>query len=368
MSMFKHWFKTALALLVMLFGVTALAAKAPEVKPSAPVSNGNRVEIKGKGFSIVPPKGWEIHTDAPGVSLLFQVPNSEGLKYQRNITVRYGQGEKTIDDYTADEYQELILQNRSKIYGNMKNYRMRNRAEVELANGTPGILFYAEFEFEDLPMMEMHLLASSKTGHFLMTYTDLAEYFNPDSNTPYLQEAYNSLISAKIQNPAGSRFGFIAKWGIAFAILFVVLMGLRVLSSGHTSRQMREEHGEFMSDDTVESGVSSISEASAIDDVTDGPRSVKSKSGYRAKSVKKSRIAAEEQSNLEDDDDMDYMPVSAEAVDEADMGLSGISWHKTRSTARKLVDHKKPPAIPKKKAVNQDFDDFDDDLDFESDD
>lgn len=365
--MFKHWFKTVLALFVMLSSVATLAAEAPEAKPSAPISNGSRVEIKGKGFTIVPPKGWEVHTDIPGVSLLFQIPKSEGLKYQRNITVRYGQGEKTMDDYTADEYQNLILQNRSKIFGNMKNYRMRNRAEVELANGAPGILFYAEFDFEDLPMMEMHLLTSSKTGHFLMTYTDLAEYFNPDSNTPYLQEAYNSLISAKVQHPAGSRFGFIGKWGIALAVLFVFFMGLRVFSSGRTSRDMREEHSEFMSDDKDESGVSAISDVSMMGEMSDSPQSLKS--SRRAKSIKKSRIEAEEQSHLESDEDMDYMAVSAEAVDEeADMGMSGISWHKTQSVARKLADKRKLPALPKKKVVNQDFDDFDDDLDFESDD
>ncbi len=349
--MFKHCFKTVLALSAMLLSLTAFAAGENEAKPNVSISDGSRLQLKGKGFSIVPPKGWEVHSDVPGVSFLFQVPNSNGLKYQRNITVRYAQGEKTIDEYTADEYQDLIVENRSKIYGNMKNYRMRNRAEVELADGNKGLLFYAEFDFEELPMMEMHLLVSSNRGHFLMSYTDLAEHFNPDSNTPYLQEAYNSLISAKVDQPAGARFGFMAKWGVVIALLVFGLFGLRWLSSSFIKRQMTQEHGEFMSDDTVESGVSAISGTSAVD-VSDSPRSIRS--------AKKTR--------LENDDDMDYMPVSAEAVeeDEADMGLSGISWQKTRSTARKLK--KKTPAIPKKRAVNQDFDDSDDDLDFEADD
>jgi hypothetical protein len=193
--------------------------------PATFVSTGERITLEDKGFSIVPPLGWNVETNIPHLTLRFQVPNSPDLEYQRTIQVAWGATPYVIDEFTANEFAKTLVERRSKIYSSISGYRLRNKLPVTLQNGTPGLLFYTEFEFDGLPMMELHILVSSASGHFLMTYTDLAKYFETEGESGPLAEAFDSLMTAEIASPNSGRFDFLIKAGIGF-LAFLVFWGI----------------------------------------------------------------------------------------------------------------------------------------------
>src|SRR5690606_25029214 len=114
-------------------------------------------------------------------SLLMQAPYVKGMKYQRTIQVAAFNGPKYIDETTAREFEELIVNKFSRASASVEEYRIRNHLNVEMADARPGLLFYSEFILEGVPLMQMHVLVSAEDRHFLMTYTDLAQHFEDDS-------------------------------------------------------------------------------------------------------------------------------------------------------------------------------------------
>lgn len=215
---------------------------------------GERIRIEDKGFSIIPPAGWEIRRNVRGLSLVFQAPKVAGDTYQKSIQVRYGQRVYAIDHITADEYARTLVENRSRVIPG-EGYRLRNKLPVELANGTKGLLFYTEFSFGDLPMMELHILVSSEKGHFLMTYTDIAENFESDAEGGWLDIAYESMRSARVGDQVGSRFGFLGRVGVFVGILLLLLVIYKLWQSRRT---VAYEH-ELEADDDDEDEIVEVS-------------------------------------------------------------------------------------------------------------
>ena len=58
-----------------------------------------RIFAHGKDFSIIPPEGWLVYDDKPGLTLFMEAPDQEKSVYKRHLQVRYGQGSYNIDEY-----------------------------------------------------------------------------------------------------------------------------------------------------------------------------------------------------------------------------------------------------------------------------
>jgi hypothetical protein len=190
--------------LVVLMSAPARAGNDALAQGYDLISNGERIELKEGDISIVPPLGWEVFTNHPSLTLLMQVPHDASLKYQRTIQVAAFGGKKYIDEVTAREYEQVIVRKFSQLTASIEDYKVREHQMVDMADGRDGILVYTEFMLDGVPMMQAHILVSSEKRHYLMTFTDLADHFEKEEYSQYLNEAWTSLISVELAGGAGA--------------------------------------------------------------------------------------------------------------------------------------------------------------------
>lgn len=206
------------------------------------VATGERVSIEGKGFSIVPPEGWELRRDFPGTALLMQVPAASAEGYQRTIQILVMDGPQYIDEITAGDFQEGITRRFSESSTTIEDFRVRQSTPVQMNDGRNGLMFYSEFSFDGVEMMQAHILVSSATNHFLMSYTDLAKHFEGTSASPNLTQAWTTLTSAELATRTPGRSDSIVALGsVALVLAFVV--GTFLLIRGHRARKRYEAVG-----------------------------------------------------------------------------------------------------------------------------
>ena len=207
---------------------TTATAVTPAQPAYGTVSDGSRISVDDKGFSIIAPEGWNIRRDLPRTSLYLQAANAID-DYVRNIGVVKFTGPKVINEITAEEFSTYLVKNFPAASPEITDYQLRNHQPVQMTDGREGILFYTDFKVRGRAMMQAHILLSSETHHYLATFTDLAEHFeNPTSNTGFLAEAWESMISMELNSPnpkpleeAQNTFlyiGIAAILGVAFVV------------------------------------------------------------------------------------------------------------------------------------------------------
>lgn len=315
----------------LLFACLAFAETAPEI------SDGSRLVFPERGFSIEPPTGWEIHRDIPNLTLLLQVPKTGDMIYQRNITLRKGNGAYAIDDYSADEFGKQIVERRAHILPGITNYRLRNHDTVDLTDGRKGLLFYAQLELNGIPMMEMHMIVSTAKEHFILTFSDVADHFDTSKNLPYLDEAFKTLTSIHTETTSKTRFSFLTTLLSVFAVGGALFFGVRKISSrGLAGVDDLDGEGDAPENLTGSSFAKSFSDAetSAISKVD----------GYEDED--EGAYEEDDASPVESEEDLEYMQVPAEAADESDEG----DWDDAVASEDEDEPRKRasPPPIPAK--------------------
>lgn len=195
------------------------------------ISDGNRIAVEGRGFSIRPPQGWELDLNHPTLSLFMQIPAAPGIKYRRTLQVASLATPRYIDEVSAREFESYLVENFSKASLSISNYRIRNHAMIELADKRPAILFYAELNLDGVELMQAHILASGPDRHYLMSYTDLREHFEDDAlSSRYLSEAWDAMVTLEFQGATPVRFAPIRRMVIAAAVigfLLALMWGVR---------------------------------------------------------------------------------------------------------------------------------------------
>jgi len=179
----------------------ANVAQLPPPPSGAEISQGERLTIDGKGFSIVAPTGWIVQRNLPRSSLFLQA-RVIGAEYPRNIAVVRFNESVLINESTANGFAERLVKLYPAASSTIENYTLRNHQSIQMADGREGILFYTDFTGSGRKMMQAHILVSSETNHYLVTYTDVAEHFeNPGDNSPFLAEAWSSMTSIQLDSP-----------------------------------------------------------------------------------------------------------------------------------------------------------------------
>lgn len=174
-----------------------------QIPEGSEISQGQRITIEGKGFSIVPPAGWIVQRDIHRVSLSLVLPVPEG-KYPSNINVIRFPGSKLMNRETEESFGEKIVKDFPATSPTIESYSLRNSQQIDLADGRKAILYYTDFLGSGRKMMQAHILASSQSNHYLITYTDTAENFeaNPEGVQPELFSlAWGSLVSLELDSP-----------------------------------------------------------------------------------------------------------------------------------------------------------------------
>lgn len=226
MSAFFKWF-VALALVVPAF------ANAQE-----------RIEMPEKGFSIVPPAGWEVVRDHPGMTLMLRAPKAEKQIYQRSMQVTVYGGSKPIDEISAHEFEEKLVHDFGAAT-RTSDFRIRNHQVIETESGANGLLFYTEFTVDSVPLMQAHLLVSSKTRHYLVTFTDLAQGFDIEGSAQTLPEAWTSMISIKTDSVAGGRFDTTITIASIFIVLGLVIGGVSFVKYRRAADEYKDLAGDL---------------------------------------------------------------------------------------------------------------------------
>ncbi len=280
----------------------------PPPRPSTPTQGPDgRIEIPETGFSMLPPPNWEILRNSHGSTLLFRGPKEGGdIKYQSTVQVMVFQGYRYIDEVTQQEFGKLIVEKFGGASNQVQDYRLRSAEQIKLETGDESILFYTEFTFNSIPIMQMHILVSSATHHFLMTYTDLASSFEED-NSKGLMTAYTSMHSAVLSSHPPSRYNFMILGGASVGALLLIWFGFRFFRNYQMARLgeriEEEENREIQSDQETEyySRHTPLSEANAIEDDEDdvSPRRKKAKE----KPAKKVSMAPPRRTEEVDDED-----------------------------------------------------------------
>lgn len=220
---------------------------------------GKRVTVRDGDFSLQPPAGWEVYVNLPSLSLLMQVPHKQGEKYQRTIQVASFSGPRYIDEVTAKEYEDVIVRKFSVASASIEDYKVRNHMPIEMTDGRQGLLFYTEFKIDDVQLMQAHILVSSQTRHYLMTYSDLAEHFESEAASQFLTEAWDAMISVQLATKSPARFESTAYLAIGAGI--IVLLGLLIVvyRQWRSGREYRDfANGKAGEVDDAKSNVSSL--------------------------------------------------------------------------------------------------------------
>ncbi len=202
----------------------------PAASPNNFVANGEAIDIPGTGFSIVPPTGWEVQREGGGTAVVFQGPKPEekpGVTvYRGNIRImRIAEG-LPMDDQTKENFKKDLME-KFPASNRISNYNIRSAERVQLASGAEGFLYYSEMTYDALPIMAMHVLISSATDHFLITYMDIAKNFEQE-NSPALTTAYTSIQSAKLETAPAERFTTYYYVGGGIGALLLLLIFVRI--------------------------------------------------------------------------------------------------------------------------------------------
>ena len=215
------------------------------------ISDGSRIFVKNKGFSIIPPLGWEIHTDYPNMSLLLQIPYKKGLAYQRTIQVMIFKGSRYIDDITSREFEKILIKKYSGMSQSITKYRVRNNLMTVIDDGREGILYYTEFLLEAKKMMQAHVLVSSDKHSYLLTYTDISAHFEGEKASKYLTKAWKSMISIRLAGDPPVRFQKMFLMGLMVIAILILLVLFYLIRHAKASRTYTE-HADIQKEGEIE--------------------------------------------------------------------------------------------------------------------
>jgi hypothetical protein len=187
------------------FGIADDLKPAALTEPNLITDGTQPVVVKDGDFSIVPPKGWKVYTEMPGLALYLEAPSSEpgGTAHLASIQVASFTGPEYIDDSVAADYNTLLVKRFATASKAIEAYRVRNSESIQMADGRAGLVFYSEFLYAGEPLMQMHVLVSSRDRHYLITYTDVAAHFAAEGD-PFVAAVWDVVTSTKLgETPPG---------------------------------------------------------------------------------------------------------------------------------------------------------------------
>ena len=322
-----HWPWIFLAIMSLQMSPLAKAGGTP---------TSENIEIPDTGFSIIPPRNWSIQRNALGSSLIFEAPKNPGSNYQPTIQVMVFNGYRYVDDLTENEYGKIILDKFSKASNRISDYHLRSADAIQMQTGQPALLYYTEFNLDNVAMMQMHILISSDKNHFLMSYTDLAKTFE-DENSPGLAIAYASMHSARVAREAPSamvssdrcRQHIMLLLGLLFCIRFIRSRRISQLGDEfeeeNTSRRSFKKSPQDDFGDEGSSVLAIIDENDEQDSAEDFAEKDFNNKRNSAKKLEKKAIRDpyEAEDDEEDDDEFErisrpLIPIPSKSVTEVD--------------------------------------------------
>lgn len=179
--------------------------KNEELAPAAQIDGSDkdlgRFDFGDRGFSMIPPMGWTVRPVVQAQPIEIVSPDDKKTSYRGNIKIMRFNKPISLTDSTKEQIAELITKKHSYL-SYIEGYRVRKGNESELNDGTQAVLYYSDFEINDLSMMQAHVIIPGKDHHFIATYTDLAQNFDGEKSEIFLETVWPALASIKVADPA----------------------------------------------------------------------------------------------------------------------------------------------------------------------
>jgi hypothetical protein len=196
-------------------------------------ADGSRMMSSSPKFSIVPPAAWSVTYSNEGVgpTLVMQepapkmVPGSLAPIFRRNITLAIIQEASPIDSMREKSFRDQL----AVTYGKnalTKDFQVIETKFADWKSSKDAILAYSSWMAGDIQMMQMNVLVSSNNQQYMMTYTDMASRFLPES--PEMALAWQSIMSLDLSESAPSRFTKPLFFGAVAALILGLLVMFKI--------------------------------------------------------------------------------------------------------------------------------------------
>ena len=223
------------------------AAPAQENTASGTVKklDDGRIELLISGLTIMPPPGWTLRENFPGVSLVLESPEVTGTvnRYRRTMQIRTGSGPRFFDGLGVKEFEDDLTEKLGRQAEGVSEFAVRNSEVVKIGDEREALLTYTGFSLNGFEMMQAHLLISNMENHTVISYTDLAENFEDTAPDSPLGTAWASMSSARFPGKTPERFAGPIQIAAIAGILIVLLSAALTIRNALARRAMLQTDG-----------------------------------------------------------------------------------------------------------------------------
>jgi|GEM_PF-3395447 len=190
-----------------------LPATATKATPSAGdtsqeivASADGRIQVGSSGFSMMPPAGWKVRNNVPGLSLVLEAREEKSMKYRSTIQVRVADGPRYLDSVGIADFQEEITDKLGREGGSLRDFTVRNSELVKTDEGREALLVYTGFNMNGVDLLQAHLMISNENQNVVITYTDLSDKFDSNAADAPLGIAWAAMTTAQVPGKNPERF------------------------------------------------------------------------------------------------------------------------------------------------------------------
>ncbi len=204
-------------------GAPALKYRAADAPSDNLTDADGRIHVGSAGFSMMPPTGWKVRDNVPGLSLVLEAQEEKSPKYRGTIQVQVAQGPRYLDSVGISDFQDEIKDKLGGEGSSLLDFTVRNSELVKADDGRDALLVYTGFNMNGAELLQAHLMISSENQHVVVTYTDLAERFDSNAADAPLGIAWAAMTSANIPGKNPERFAGAIHIGALAGLLIVFI-------------------------------------------------------------------------------------------------------------------------------------------------
>ncbi|NRA64034.1 MAG: hypothetical protein HRU19_06090 [Pseudobacteriovorax sp.] len=237
---------------VSLFLSPMTISLAQEASPK--LSDGSAQYFEKDKIWVTPPAGWEILENKFGKAVILQEPKPEDVvygvaTYQRNITVAVSNESTPIDETTIAQLRESLQETFGK-YG--QDFTLATDHELfDYRTEKDGVIIYSFLKVNGYDLTQLHVYVSGSSQNVLLTYTDLTDKFDAESET--FAQAWNALTSIQVEGVPEPRFQKLILIGSVSGGLFLLILLVSMIRYYRAKKAYESEEDVLFSDDDAAS-------------------------------------------------------------------------------------------------------------------